>query len=554
MFVRVKRSGRGEQKHEYLQIVESRREGAKVRQKVLATLGRRDALTADGTLDNLIRSLTKFSSNLRVIEHARRENLHAHRASSWGPALVFSRLWEQQGLPEILASLADGRRFGFDVERTCFAMALQRLMNPGSDLQGAGWLQTVHCRGFEDIRLQHLYRTAAYFLEPVRSELERELFLHDRDLFSLELDLVLIDTTSTYVWRDQETPLRKRGHSKDRRPDQPQVVICVAVDRDGWPIAWDILPGNTADARSLQRMIATLRSRLSIRQVIVVADRGMMSKATIKLLTEHEDAPFDYILGSRMRRQKEVNEAVLGRAGRYRTVAENLDVKEVMVDDRRYVVCRNPIEQRKDAASREAILGKLEETLSSQGPKAVIGNKGFARFLKVARGSVTIDDKAVRADERLDGKFVLQTNCDLPAADVAQAYKSLWRVERTFREAKSTLEIRPIYHQKDEATIGHIVACFLALRLEVDLQRRLDARKTEVSWPDLMRDLDQVRAVSLTLDGEHYLLRTDLQGAAHEAFAAAGVRPPPAVTRLGPSDDTLGNVVPNSYPHPVTCL
>ena len=259
----------------------------------------------------------------------------------------------------------------------------------------------------------------------------------------------------------------------------------------------------------------------------------MISEATIALLTEHEDAPFDYILGCRMRRQKEVSEEVLGRAGRFHTVGENLEVKEVHVGERRYVVCRNPIEQREDEAAREAILAKLESTLKDHGPKAVIGNRGFARFVKVAKGAVTISEAAVKADARLDGKFVLRTGTDLPAAEVARAYKGLWRVERTFRETKSTLEVRPIYHHRDETTIGHIVACFLALRLEVDLQRRLDERGCQVSWPDLMRDLAQVQAVDLSLDGERYRLRTDLAGLAFEGFAAAGVRPPAMVTHLG---------------------
>lgn len=535
MFVRVKRSGSGREKHEYLQIVESRRDGASVRQKVVATLGRRDLLTADGTLDALLRSLAKYSTRLRVVEKVRSEGLQAHTAKSWGPALVFGRLWEEQGVPEILRRLAPERRFEFDVERTTFALALQRLCEAdrGSDLQAAGWVATVECPGFASIALQHLYRTVGGFLAEVRERLEWELFARDRDLFSDELDLVFIDTTSTFIWRDEETELRRRGHSKDRRPDQPQVVLCVAVDQRGWPIAWEILPGNTIDGKSFVAMIAKLRERFRVRRVIVVADRGMISKRTIALLTQHEEAPFDYILGCRMRRQKEVSGKVLGRAGRYHTVADNLEVKEVRVGGRRYVVCRNPIEQRKDEAAREAILAKLESTLREKGPKAVIGNRGFARFVKVARGAVTINEAAVVADARLDGKFVLQTNTALEAAEVARAYKGLWRVERTFRETKSTLEVRPIYHHRDDTTIGHIVACFLALRLEVDLQRRLDERGSTVSWPDLMRDLAQVQAVDLELDRESYRLRTDLSGSAFEAFAAAGVRPPSTVTHLG---------------------
>lgn len=532
MFVRLKRSGRNGTAHEYLQIVESYREGGKVRQRLVATLGRRDQIVASGALDGLLASLAKFSERLRVVEKVRTHGVYAHCARSWGPALVFRRLWERQGFPEILGRLAEGRKFQFDVERTSFALALQRLCAPGSDLAGSSWVKTVEYPGFERIELQHLYRTVGGFLAEVREDLETELFLRDRDLFTQQLDLVFIDTTSTFIWRDEETELRQRGYSRDRRPDEPQIVLCVAVDRQGWPVAWDILPGSTSDHVAFAAMIAKLRQRFQIGRVVVVADRGMISKDAITLLTEHASAPFDFILGCRMRRQKEVSDEVLARAGRFHKIADNLEVKEVTVDDRRYIVCRNPEEARKDALARAAILAKLSATLA-HGPKAVIGNKGFSRFIHVEEDSVSINHAAVEADARYDGKFVLRTNTDLSAEDVALAYKSLWRVERTFREEKSTLEVRPIFHHRDDTSTGHIVACFLALRLEVDLQRRLDERQADVSWSDLMRDLAEVRAVEITIDETRYRLRTDLIGAAHHAFAAAGVRPPQIVTPLG---------------------
>jgi hypothetical protein len=214
-------------------------------------------------------------------------------------------------------------------------------------------------------------------------------------------------------------------------------------------------------------------------------------------------------------------------------VQENLEVKEVVVDGRRYVVCRNPVEVKKDAAARQALVAKLEEAIT-QGPKSMIGNKGFARFMHVNKGAVSLDRDAIDADARLDGKFVLRTNTELPTSEVAQAYKSLWRVERAFRETKSTLDVRPVYHHRDDTTIGHIVGCFLALRLEVDLQRKLDANNIDVSWPDLMRDLHELKAIEVTLDGERYRLRTAFQGAASAAFTAAGVRPPATLTHLGP--------------------
>jgi hypothetical protein len=533
MFVRVKRSVQQRTVYEYLQIVESFREAGHVRQRVLATLGRRDQLVAAGTLDGLLTSLARFSERLRVVERVRTEGLQAHQARTWGPALVFGRLWEEQGLPAILQRLAADRRFTFNVERACFALALQRLCAPGSDRQGAAWLATVEAPGLANLELQHLYRTAGGFLAPGREALELALFAQDRDLFTQTLDLVFIDTTSVFVWRDTETPLRRRGHSRDRRPDQPQVLLCVAVDRQGWPVAWDILPGNTADKTAFRALIARLRTRFRIGRVLVVADRGMIAASTIALLADHATAPFDFILGCKLRRDKEVATEVLARPGRFHPVAPNLAVKEVRVGSHRYVVCRNLEEAVRDAAARVAILAHLETTLRTQGPKAVIGNTGFARFLSVQKGSVAINPAAIEADARLDGKFVLRTNTDLPAAEVAQAYKSLWRVERTFREEKSTLEVRPVYHHRDDTTIGHIVACFLALRLEVDLQRRLDERRVAVPWPDLMRDLSEVRAVEVTCDGQRYRLRTDLQGHAAAAFAAAGIRPPAGITPLG---------------------
>lgn len=533
MFVRVKRSIQESGSYEYLQIVESVREGTKVRQRVIGNLGRRDRLVADGSLDALLASLAKFSERLRVVEKVRTEGLHAHTSRSWGPALVFDRLWREQGLPDLLRRLGRDRRFEFDLERVTFALALQRLCAPGSDLQGSAWLRTVESPGFSSIELQHLYRTVG-FLAEVREPLEKDLFARDRDLFSQTLDLVFIDTTSSYLYGSEETELRKRGYSRDRMPDQPQVILCLAVDRHGWPIAWDILPGNTADRPAFVAMIKKLRERFRIGRAVVVADRGMISKDTIALLADHAQAPFDFILGCRMRQQKEVSEEVLARAGRYKKVADQLEVKEVVVEGRRSVVCRNPAEAKKDAAAREAIIAKLETALA-QSPKSVLGNKGFARFLHLDKSAVTIDRQAIERDARLDGKFVLRTSTDLETGEVARAYKSLWRVERAFRETKSTLEVRPIFHQRDDTIIGHIVGCFLALRLEVDLQRRLDERQVETSWPDLLRDLGEVKAVDLTLDGGRYRLRTDLVGAASAAFAAAGVRPPCVVTHLGPA-------------------
>jgi hypothetical protein len=536
MFVRVKTVVQDGRSYDYLQIVRSVRDGARVRQELVASLGRRDRLVASGQLDQLLQALARFSTRLRVVEAAKDERFVARQAKSWGPALVFGRLWERQGVAAMLGRLAAGRRFGFDPERVAFALALQRVCAPGSDLQGAAWAQTVEAPGFEDLALHHFYRTVPW-LAAIRYELERELFFQDRDLFSGELDLVFVDTTSVYLYRDAESALVRHGYSRDRRPDLPQLVLCVAVDGRGWPVAWEVLPGNTADTAALSLTIARFRERFRIRRAVVVADRGMLGQATLAQLRDHVTAPFDYILGCPLRRERAVAEEVLARPGRYQQVADNLEVKEVRLGERRYIVCRNPIEAKQDAADRAALLTKLRQTLEHDGPKAVVGNRGYARFLRIAKGSVTLNEAAIAREARLDGKFVLTTSTELPAAAVAKAYKSLWRVERAFRTLKSTLDVRPIFHQRDDSVIGHITGCFLALRLEVDLQRRLDAKGLAVPWPDLMRDLAQLQAVIVDLDGNRYRLRTDCLGHAATACQAAGVAIPTAVTALGPTPD-----------------
>jgi len=345
MFIRKKRGVRNGAEFEYLQIVRSCREGQKVRQKVIATLGRSDKLLASGEIDGLLRSLAKFTDKLRFVEARRSPDLEAHRSLQWGPALVFGRLWDNQGVPGIIEKLSRYRKFEFDVERAAFAMARQRLGEPGSELGGSQWVANVEAPGFQELALQHFYRTTA-FLAEFRSDIETELSWRDRDLFSQDSDVMFIDTTSVYVYRDAEDELFKRGHSRDHKPHLPQLVLCVVVNTQGWPVAWEAFPGNTADVCTFEEMVKTLRKRLSIRNVVVVADRGMISNGGIKFLTEDQHAPFEYVFGCRMRRQKEVNEEVLARGGGYQRVKDNLEVKEVRVADRRYIVCRNPIEAR----------------------------------------------------------------------------------------------------------------------------------------------------------------------------------------------------------------
>jgi transposase len=383
-----------------------------------------------------------------------------------------------------------------------------------------------------------------------KERIERRLYERGLDLFNQALELVFFDTTSTYFEGTGWRGWAKLGKSRDHRPDHLQLVLGVVMRQDGLPISCEIWPGNTADVTTVRPIVESLKKRFRIRKVVLVCDRGMVSAANLKAI---ERAGYEYIVGMKMRRLLEVREEVLRRAGRYQEVRHTLHVKEVRVGDRRYVVCINPERAEKDRRDREALLEKLRSRLSSGGVKRLISNRGYRRFLKVRRGGATIDEQAVREDQRYDGKYVLRTTTSLSAAEVAEAYKQLTWIERLWRELKDVMEVRPIYHHlKKDNVKGHIFASFLALYLSATLRHRLEeqwwrehpdhARKEEgrgparlpVGWETLLRDLAQVRAIHVRLDGECYRMRTELRGSAHTAFRAVGVRPPPPAEKLNP--------------------
>jgi transposase len=320
------------------------------------------------------------------------------------------------------------------------------------------------------------------------------------------------------------------------------MVVGAVLDGQGRPICCELWPGNTTDVTTLIPVVDRLRSRFGVRRVCIVADRGMISRETIEEL-ERPERGWQYILGARMRSQAEVNDEVLSRAGRYRVVHPGrvksddpspLKVKEVRVEGRRYIVCLNEDEARKDAADRAAIVAALREQLR-RGDKALVGNKGYRRYLGAAGPEhFRIDEAKVAEDARYDGKWVLRTDTDLDPAEVALQYKQLWMVEQWFRSCKSLLQTRPIFHKRDETIRGHVFCSFLALVLRQELQSRLEERGEEFEWADVLADLDRLQVVEVEQEGKRFLLRSEAQGCCGSVFQAAGVALPPAVRQVSP--------------------
>jgi len=473
-------------------------------------------------------------------------------AKKIGPALIFERLWQATGIRDAIKRALRGRSFKFDVERAIFLTVLHRLMVTGSDRSCDRWHRDYTIDGVEGIDLHHLYRAMGFLGQElpdqgktgpfaprcVKDLVEEDIFFRRRDLFT-KLDLVFFDTTSIYFEGKGGEKLGQRGFSKDHRPDLKQMVVGVVIDNAGNPICCEMWPGNTADVSSLLPVVDQIKKRFAIESFCIVADRGMISADTLAQLESDENKML-YILGARMRRVKVIGEQVLSRPGRYRQVREEgksskdpapLKVKNVDIDGNRYIVCVNPRQARKEARDREAIIEALKDQLK-KGAKSLVGNKGFRKYLKVAKDSVHIDETKVKSEARFDGKWVIQTNTELSADQVALKYKQLWQVERVFRDMKSLLATRPIYHHHDWTIRGHVFCSFLALVLRKELDRCLDAAGHRFEWADIKQDLKALQNVTIEEHGKRLSVRTQCQGTCGKVFQAVGVAPPPTIKEV----------------------
>jgi len=545
LFVRTQTNG----SRTYLLIVDNQWVDGKVKQRVVLRLGRLDELLAGGRLDSLIQSLGRFSEKLAVLgAHARGDSITT-RSARIGPDLIFQRLWQSCSIDKVLTALLAERRFEFAVERAVFLTVLHRLFAPGSDRAAEKWKDDYAIKGVSDLDLHHLYRAMAWVGEVLPKDqqdgatpfaprtnkdlIEEALLALRRDLFS-DLDLVFFDTTSIYFEGEGGESIGQRGHSKDHRPDLKQMVVGMVLDQNGNPLCSELWPGNTADVKSLVPIVERLKSRFGIGSVCIVADRGMISSET---LAEVEKREWKYILGVRMRSSTEAK-AVVARAGRYAEVHPKSDgqddpsplkVKEVWVEDtRRYVVCVNVDQATKDAHDRAAVVASLRDALG-KGDKSLVGNKGYRKYLRAGGKQFAVDEDKIQEEARYDGKWVLTTNTEFPAREVALKYKQLWMVEEVFRSMKSLLDTRPIFHKCDETIRGHVFCSFLALLLRKELEDRLARKEWKLEWADIIRDLDNLIEMEVAIRGKGYVFRGQTSGVAGKVFQACGVALPPAL-------------------------
>lgn len=544
----------------YLQLAHNHwdPERRQVRATVLYSFGREDQVDRPG-LARLATSLTRLLEPEERLRAAAPAELRFVDSRPCGGAWVLDQIWRRLGVDATLRRLLAGRRLDPRAERVLFALVANRALDPLSKLAATRWVrERVAIDGLEEVDEDTCYRSMDWLLA-VEAELAQAVYWATADLLDLEVDLLFFDTTSTYFETEDAdvvpvpaggdgaagevtTGFRTYGHSKDSRPDLPQVVIGMAVTRTGIPIRVWTWPGNTNDTALIRQVKDDLRA-WKLGRVVWVADRGFASAENRRYL---QRAGGHYIIGEKLRGDSAEAQAALARPGRYHVVADNLRVKEVVIDDGvmrdRFVICHNPEQAERDRAVREALVARLEATIAESDALPADRREEIAcqlhakpairKWLRVTpAGRLRIDHAAIRAEEHLDGKFLLRTSDPtLSAEDVALGYKQLLQVERGWRDLKSTLDLRPVYHRKEERIRAHVVLCWLGLLLI-----RVIENATGDTWRNVRDELERMHLGTFTGSSGTCRQRTETTAGQRAILTALDLPEPPRFQSLEPA-------------------
>lgn len=545
----------------YLQLAHNERnaQGTPVA-KVITSLGREDQVDREGLM-RLVASISRFlaQDGLEATAPAGFSFLGAPELG--GPHLL-GALWTELGLGRCLARAAKATRHRSDVERAVFAMVAQRALAPGSKLAATQWLgRDVEVPGLERVSDDQLYR-AMDFLLANGERVQESVFHSVANLLNLEVDVIFFDTTSTYFEADPDDEdedeegelvepwLRRLGHSKDHRPDLPQAVIGLAVTREGIPVRVWVWPGNTNDQTVVEEVKADLTG-WQLGRAVYVMDTGFNSKENLRAL---RSTGGHYIAGCKLRSGMAETQIALSRQGRYQAIKENLRVKDIRVGDgeaaTRYVVCHNPAEaqlqrDRRDchikrieaelqrlAAQRERASGKSERQAHHRGECALRDHRTLGRYLRQTKtGRLVLDRASITAEERLDGKYLLTTSdTSLSAEDVALGYRKLLEAERSFRDLKGILLLRPVYHRREDRIRAHVLVCFLALILV-----RVSEQRTAQTWRQLRPQLGEIRNGHFAGPDGTFTQTTELTATQRGLLRELGVSEPSRITTITPA-------------------
>lgn len=527
MYTRVVKVKKNNKSYEYLQLVNSYRKNGKPRQKVLLNLGPADEIDRD-YVDEIVGALSDLTKKVHVLKSL--EECHFLGAKNYGDIFVLQRLWEELNFDKIFSALLRERKIKFDVLAALQGMIFNRAIRAHSKLATYTWLkEKVYFPQAENLQVHHLYR-AMDFLIDHKISIEKRIHNTLVNLMNYDTSVVFFDCSLVDMYGE------KADLVQQSRKKRTQYLVSLVLSRDGLPLAHEVHPGNTADIATVEQTINRLKKRFSIGRCIFICDRGMVSQQKLEQLKALE---YEYIVGVRLNQWKEVKEKVLKTEGEYTTVRDNLQVREVHVGDRRYIVCRNPSQARKDKLIREEVVEELEETLAgldsdTREAARLYGHRYKGRFLKKERGGkLTLDYARIKEDEYYDGAYILLTSeKQLPSSEIALTYKRLSEIERSFRSLKSLHDMEPTYHSVDRRIRSHVALCVVAHLLERILEKKLEKEGIHMTASKALEHLGNLQISKMKLKNTDCLIRRDITTEVTEIFKALHYRPPSRVTIL----------------------
>lgn len=540
MYIRITKNQKGDA---YYHLVESFRQDGKVKQRTLLSLGR----VEDNKLEQLSEALSKHLDTIHVLALAKHIDINS--AYIYGSLLILDRLMETLGINSVISEIATKhKKLSYDLKKVLFTLITSRFVKPVSKLALYDrWVEKFYPVMIDhDIALQHIYRSLD-LLAGHKEQIEQSLYEFKKDLFSINVDIVLYDLTTLRFESTREDlgELRKFGYSKEMRTDCTQVVFGLLTDTDGIPLSFEVHPGNTFEGNTLKDIVDKMRKKFSVRRFIFIADRGLFSAKNLDHIRNNQG---EFIVGLKIGvLQKELQQTFYD-INRFEFISDELAIWETQYGEDRCIVTWSKSRAERDRKTRDDILAKIREKLTKKTArtKSFVTNRNYQKYLILKDDAKPIlNQQAIDEQARKDGFFGIITNAqNMSAKEVVFNYKQLWKIEDSFGELKGPLRSRPVFHWTDDRIIGHLVVCFLAYLCEAHMTKALREQNDKVQSKAIkgkiikerpltaimaMEELNSVLAIPVKIKSQTIWVRTDIPGNAQNLLKAMNIRIPPKI-------------------------
>jgi len=499
-------------------------------------------------LEQLAHALEKYLSGIYAINLAK--CVDVKDTYILGPLLVLERMMAETGISVLLEQINNEHtRLKFNLRKVIFSQLACRFIKPVSKLGLYDrWLERLYPEMVDHrIELQHIYRSLD-ILAMHKDQIESSLFSYKKDLFNLEVDVVLYDLTTLRFesTRTDLGKLRKFGYSKEMRSDCTQVVLGLLTDLEGIPLGFEVYPGNTFEGKTLENIVDKIRKKFAVRRFIFVADRGLFSGPNLNYIRKDEG---EFIVGFKMGKQPPEVQTDLYDLSKYKYLNEKLAVYETKIGNDRCVVTWSQARAERDQKAREDILEKIRNKLTGKKTKSksFITNTNYKKYLVVGDSGVSLNQQAILKESAKDGFFGIITNVKgISSEEIVIYYKQLWKIEDAFGEIKGSLKTRPVFHWTDNRIVGHLTLCFLAYLCEAhltnalrDQQKILESKAIskdiidhrDLTVPMAMEELSRVLAIPINIKSQMIWVRTDIPSNAIKLIQAIKMKIPPKILK-----------------------